>query len=554
MKLTVTNRTPSAVSVGGRIGVVSGASVVTHDVTTAELEALRARLTALAAASAIEWSTSPSSSEEDDSAEVATVAYVNSRAGFTSTSVSVFVAQNGNDAEGDGTLASPYATVARALRDHNGLASNGIAFRVEVVAPYTGPGFSFETTVPAIENTGISTTMQPPTVVVEAYYDSALAGINDPRFEVEVGPVTASAASIANTMWVAYTVPTGSFTSAHVGKVIRVFRSGSEVGRGTLAHIITGASDVVYLSQSRTSGPVAAWAPAIGDSLYACEHTVVFNSPVRIGVGYRAAFVLACCKVEVLGSAFTSEYAVSILSGTANLANVRIINTSTNRDEGLYVNTGAWAVCQYSPSTVVPWMDATERTFVFMSGGYVTANSLATDYGTIVRGECVLRGWVFDKKTAALGGHIMTAGMWLRGQLTIGIGSRLSPEAPCVLGGNRESPYTQTPLWIEGADVGNEHGHLIAFMVDTAGYAAALPICNVKKSRFSSRLSFNSLTGATTISAPVVKADDFSQVVTAAGNITNVTAGQDVQAGATFAAFAGLPIVDAATLTRISTT
>jgi hypothetical protein len=91
-------------------------------------------------------------------------------------------------------------------------------------------------------------------------------------------------------------------------------------------------------------------------------------------------------------------------------------------------------------------------------------------------------------------------------------------------------------------------------VVDTAGYAAALPICAVKKSRFTSRLSFSGLTGAVTITAPVIKVDDFSQVVTAAGTITNVTAGQDVQAGATFAAFAGLPVVEAATLTRISTT
>jgi hypothetical protein len=91
-------------------------------------------------------------------------------------------------------------------------------------------------------------------------------------------------------------------------------------------------------------------------------------------------------------------------------------------------------------------------------------------------------------------------------------------------------------------------------MVDTAGYAAALPMCNVKKSRFTSRVTFAGIGGAVTITAPVVKVDDFSQVVTATGNITNSTVGQDVQAGTTYAAFAGLPIVDAATLTRIATT
>jgi len=472
------------------------------------------------------------------------------------TSTQVFVTQDGDDTDGDGSRANPYATVARALQDYRSLGSPGTAFRVEVVAPYTGAGFSFETDVLAIENTADGdTVMQPPTVAVEAYYDASLAGIDDPRFEVEVGPITASAASSVSTMFVTYTVPTGSFTASHIGKVIRVFRSGSEVGRATLAHIVTGGTDVVYLAQSRTSGPVAAWAPASGDALYACDHTVVFNSPVRIGVGYRAAFVLACCKVEILGSDFgTGEYAVSLMSGTTNLANVRIVNTSTNRDEGLYVNQRAWAVCQYVPSTVVPWMDATERTFVFMAGGFITTSSAATDYSAIIRGECLLRGWVFDKKTGVLGGNIQTAGGWFRGQLFCGVGSRLQPEASTVFGGNRAVAYTQSPLYIEGCDVGNEHGFAISFMVDTAGYAAALPMCNVKKSRFTSRVTFAGIGGAVTITAPVVKVDDFSQVVTATGNITNSTVGQDVQAGTTYAAFAGLPIVDAATLTRIATT
>jgi hypothetical protein len=472
------------------------------------------------------------------------------------TSVQVFVAEDGDDTTGDGSRGAPYATVARGLRDCRTLGAPGVAFRVEVIAPYTGPGFSFENSVVAIETTdSTSTTMQPPTIAVEAYYDAGLAGIDDPRFEVEVGPITASAASSVSTMFVTYTVPTGSFTASNIGKVIRVFRSGSEVGRATLAHIVTGGSDVVYLAQSRTSGPVSAWTPAASDQLYACEHTVVFNSPVRIGVGYRAAFVLACCKVEILGSSFgTGEYAVSLMSGTTNLVNVRIVNTSTNQDEGLYINQKAWAVCQYVPSTVAPWMDTTERTFVFMAGGFITTSSAVTDYSALIRGECLLRGWVFDKKTGVLGGNIATAGNWYRGQLFCGVGSRLQPEASTVFGGNRAVAYTQSPLYLEGCDVGNEHGFAISFMVDTAGYAAALPMCNVKKSRFTSRITFAGIGGAVTITAPVVKVDDFSQVITAAGNITNSTAGQDVRAGSSFAAFASLPLVEAATLTRISTT
>lgn len=470
-------------------------------------------------------------------------------------SVSVFVAQAGSDTTGDGTESRPYATVTRALRDRKPLAAPGIAFRVQVVAPYTGPGFSFESLLPTVEVTSASTTSRPPVICVESHFDAELAGVSDPRFVVEVGPITASAASVVNTMFIAYTVPTGSFTDAHIGKVVRVFRAGAEVGRGTLAHIITGGSDVVYLSQVRSSGPSAAWAPAASDLLYACEHTVVFNSPVRISAGERTWFLLAGCKVEVLGSAFGAEYGITLLSGISILANVRVLNTSANRDEGLYIHQGAQATISYVPSTVASWMDATERTFVFMAGGYVDGGAAVTDYGTVIRGRCALSGWVFNQKTAVLGrGSISTGGMWFRGQLLIGAGGQLDPESPCVFGGNRASPYAQVPLYLEGCIIGNEHGYVINFMVDTLGYASGLSMCIVKKATFTSQLSFSGIAGSATITAPVIRADDFANVVTAAGNITNSTLGQDVQAGTTYAAFAGLPITDATTLTRIATT
>jgi len=470
-------------------------------------------------------------------------------------SFSVFVASVGDDDTGTGSLANPYATIARALRDRRPIAAAGIAFRVQIVAPYTGPGFSFEDLVPTIEDTSDPGTYRHPIISVESYFDEALAGVSDPRFVIEAGPITASAVSILNTMFVAYTVPTGSFAESHIGKVVRVFRAGAEVGRGTLAHIVTGGSDVVYLSQSRVSGPTAVWSPAIGDTLYACEHSVVLNSPVRISAGERTWFILSGCKVEVLGSAFTSDYAIRLLSGLTVLANVRVLNTSANRDEGLYIHQNSEATCSYVPSTIASWMNSVERTFIFMAGGYVDGGASATDYGVVIRGRCSLSGWVFNQKMGVLRfGVVSTSGMWLRGQLLIGVGGQLAPETPCVLGGNRTSPYTQSPVYLDGAMVGNEHGYLISFMVDTAGYAAGLPMCNVKKTTFTSRLTFNGIAGAVTITAPVIKVDDFSNVVTAAGTITNSTVGQDVQAGTAFAAFADLPLVDAATLTRIATT
>jgi len=71
MRLTITNKTPSSISVGGRVGRVHGAAVDSFDLTIAELEGLRVKLVALADAGVIEWVTANDSG--NDSAEGATV-------------------------------------------------------------------------------------------------------------------------------------------------------------------------------------------------------------------------------------------------------------------------------------------------------------------------------------------------------------------------------------------------------------------------------------------------------------------------------------------------
>jgi hypothetical protein len=464
--------------------------------------------------------------------------------------VSVFVASSGDDTTGDGTQGRPYATVARALRDRKAFAAPSVAFRVQVVAPYTGPGFIYEDLVQSAESTQ-TTPDRPPTISVESFYDAAQAGTADPRFITEVGPITASAASILNTAWVSYTVPTGSFTSSHIGKIIRVFRGGVEVGRGTLAHIVTGATDVVYIAQSRTSGPVASWAPASGDALYACDHSIVFTSPIRINVGRRVNVLLAGFKISYTGGATTLLSPLSIYGGWVHAVNLRILSTDTYFAFDLLE--GAYAFSQYIPSTIAQWMDPTERTFLFMAGGFISHAGGATTPSSNISGACHLRGYVFDKRTLVHGrGTVVSAGMWFRGQLSLANGGRLDPSAPVVFGGNRATPIAQPPLWTDGGLVGNNTATAVAVMVDTAGYAAGQSMCTVRRSTFTSRLTFNGIDGAAVITQPVVNAEMFSSAMVAAGNITGPL-NNDVRAGTTSAAFAGLPIVDAATLTRIAT-
>jgi hypothetical protein len=83
MYLTVTNLTTSSASLGGKIGVVRGATVKTVQLTIAELEAIRAKLSYLTAAGKISFSTATSISVTDDAAEGATVGVVNLPLSFT---------------------------------------------------------------------------------------------------------------------------------------------------------------------------------------------------------------------------------------------------------------------------------------------------------------------------------------------------------------------------------------------------------------------------------------------------------------------------------------
>lgn len=85
MRLSITNHTKSTVAIGGRVGSVRGASITTHHLTIAELEAIRAQLTTMEAIGLISWSTVPTDDTADDDAEGATIGYVDSQSGGGST-------------------------------------------------------------------------------------------------------------------------------------------------------------------------------------------------------------------------------------------------------------------------------------------------------------------------------------------------------------------------------------------------------------------------------------------------------------------------------------
>ena len=68
--LTLTNRTASRLPIGSFVGVLEPNETRTVSVTSNELELTRPALVALEAASAIDWTTSPTATDADNEAEV----------------------------------------------------------------------------------------------------------------------------------------------------------------------------------------------------------------------------------------------------------------------------------------------------------------------------------------------------------------------------------------------------------------------------------------------------------------------------------------------------
>jgi hypothetical protein len=464
---------------------------------------------------------------------------------FTATVTDAYVAQAGNDATGDGTLANPYATVARALRDRKPSSDLSGRFRVRVVPPYSGPGFTYEEVLPVIAPTELADGWYTPTISVEADYDGALIGLADPRFVTEVGPVTSTAAAAFQTMHARYTVPTASIGAAYIGRLVRIFRAGVEVGRGTLANIITGASDDIYITQTRTAGLL--WTPTAGDVLYVCDYAVELNSTTRVSCNNRHKFLFSNIKIRVAGYD-TGEGALLVHSGQVQFAGGRLATSDGYNTLAVFRHGRVFTT--YDTSDTFPLGDPT---FTMSSGISVAAESGTFAYVALdLRGgRATLPGTVLMHSAYITEGATFSFnGFWSRSTLFAShslIDTRLSGVP--VFCGSRTTPPGFTPIQLEATDLGNLSYTSRIVVVDTAGYGN-VSMLTAYRCRFGSALRFDGFGGAVTIAQPVFRAYAFSNVRATAGNITG-PAGQDVQAGITYAAFAGLPITDLGSLSQI---
>jgi hypothetical protein len=459
----------------------------------------------------------------------------------------VFVSQAGSDATGDGTLANPYATISRALQDLPDLMiGRQTTFLVSVIPPYSGPGFSLRigTTLTAFSSG--EEYVEPGNIAITAYYDPAEAGVNDPRFSAVLGPVAASAGTTFAGA-AQYTVATGSIPIANVHKVVRIFRAGVEIGRGILAHVEVGASDTVYIN--RTSNAVV---PAAGDVLYVVDLAVSLITPVTIsgggGLFSDCAFTVALTGLD-LAENFNWEYPLTVTDGSVQLAMCTVGSINAG---GALVDQGGMLLTAQS-SFYTPWVAAAEGDLICDAGNAVRGllsiiNGLAQPYGYVIESTVLVQG---------ASGQIALARTWHRNGciyaflgaiVTMGSGT---PAQSVVLLGGISAALAEPAIDLNVADMGTTGATTMPFYVRSAGYANGQPIVRAKRARVGRPLKVDGYLGAVARTSPVVDVVSFAEVPVITGTVTG-PAGQDVRAGATVAAYAGIPIVEAATLTRVS--
>lgn len=450
-------------------------------------------------------------------------------------SLTVFVAQNGSDTTGDGSRSRPFATIARALREMpSKFVASDSYFRVAVIPPYTGPAFSLQLGMEQANEDAISF------VSIEAYQDPSLTGLNDPRFTTEAGPITSSAAGTVASNMVRYTVPTGSITSAHIGLFARVFRAGVEVGRGTIAHIRTGASDLVSLATTRTSAPP--WTPTAGDVIYVADLAVSLTGGIRVsGAGSTIP--------RIIGIKCThSSTALTVARSTVRVYMSRFLCTATTNA----VYCGLFSQLETFYGNTFPWIDANEALLMTMAGGHVRSSYSASTYALRTNGHANLTGWLIDGNVHGLAGsQVIFNHGYFRGRI-YAVQCQVSFATGAIMLGREDAAIANPGVLLESSTMchaGGDDNATIYF--NSLGFAAGQPAVQLRRSVAGNTLRIAGFEGAVALTGPVVVASSFSEAKVTASTVTG-PAGQDVRAGSTNASFAGIPIVDAATLSRVT--
>lgn len=354
--------------------------------------------------------------------------------GTSAAVVEALVATGGSDTLGDGTLANPYATIERALRDAPRELVSGGAFRVRVVAPYTGPGFqwnmNFASVVPA------SGAASAP-AVIEAYYDSTNPNYGsatlDPRWTILKGPLTATGATTEHGRPL-YTFGVGTFPVADedVGRTVRVFSSGGvEKFRGVVA-FQRGAGTEQLVVHTRTGFS----APAIGDVVYIVKPAVRITEACTIG-GVAPRNGLWLVNVE-LGQSLSLQHV-----GTANINGLEVRRVDGSVTQAVSV-TGMLAALS-SPGAAASTVVGLGNLYPATEAALIQSH-VASIYNSHASGRSIF--WS--------SADLLTAGFLVRGQLILTRGNFCQTGGTAALVSRRGGLLLEHS-WVNFISVSSQH-------------------------------------------------------------------------------------------------
>ncbi len=420
MHIIITNNTRSVVSINSTLGVVQALSVKTADLSLNELEKIAPRLHELQQAGLISFSVTPTTSSNDDFAEGATIAYLQSNFFPTFPAVTryVYVAATGDDDTGDGTRDNPWATVARAFRDAPKIirqesTSDSINYVIRIVAPYDGPLGKMSYIVQ--EYTQIpGNGLLPPnfSIVVQSWTNSAdLGGVDDPRYTLVAGPLTPSAAVVFAGNRAKYTMPGGTITvnDQWSGNFVRIYQGGVEVARGIILRTVLSTQELLV-------HPTQDYVPAVTDEIRIVQPSVNLGG-IPGGATQTSSQVRALTEgtfttvrfenIRIMDSLTVSGNSFCIFSGCQLNANGGggACNTSDNGHAFLSPSTlsGVSIDTTLQPGSVL----------VRTGGGFCCAGRISLSNG------CVLLGDYWPGNFPATGLFTINSTATLRGKITL---------------------------------------------------------------------------------------------------------------------------------------
>lgn len=449
----------------------------------------------------------------------------------------VYVSESGSDESGDGTINNPYRNVSRALSDCPDNFIGTIAFVVRIIAPYTGPGFTYECGVKSVGETGFGV------IAIESWAPENVNEISDPRFIEEQVVVALSGEQTNQFSPVIYRVPQGSVSDSQSGKIVRIFRNGVEVGRGILGGVLIGDNDdTIYVVHRHPTSNVP-WSQQAGDEIRICDLSVNLTSQIRISASTGVLVHLTGIR------AISSGQTLFLLGGQIRTQMCRFIATTAN---GAAMMLSPLSIIQsvYSSASLF-WMDPTDAILTNFCGQYIgnthssetkiglwVNTGFAAPIGSVIEGQVLigLDGF-YAMNTNFIRGHVFSTD----GTISIAFG--------VVFWGRPDQPINRPcmDLLLTKISQGSRSNGVHIWYYDS-GWNPNFPIALMESCNVVNTLRFRSVNGSVTLNGPVYELTNGNYKIAGAEVVGGT---HDITLGSVNINFSDIPEVDVPTLTRV---